>query len=313
MKKLIIEVRVNEYAMRDGNRHVPWTAEELGRDAAEIRAAGAAVIHFHARRDDGTPDHEPASYVAAARAIRDAGDLIMSPTLGQINVGGQIERIRHIIEMAKHPGLKPELAAIDTGSANIDRFDAAAGRFVTTEKIYQNSHETLMLFAEQFRALGVRPVISAWNGPFLRSAAALMQMGLIPEPAYALLVHCEGGLLGGHPATTAGLAAFRSHLPDDRRIEWTVCCKHGNLFPVAMQAIAEGGHVSIGIGDYDYPELGMPTNASLVSEIVRLASLIGREIATPDEARAMLGLVADGSYGANRVRTCHTRQCKRQH
>lgn len=297
MKKLIIEVRVNEYAMREGNPHVPWTAEELGRDAAAIREAGAAVVHFHAREDDGAPDHRPAAYVAAARAIRNASDLIMSPTLGQINVGGQIERIQHIIEMAKHPDIKPELAAIDTGSANIDRFDIATGKFLTTEKIYQNSHETLILFAKEFRALGVRPVISAWNGPFLRSAGALMQMGLIAEPAYALLVHCEGGLLGGHPATSAGLAAFRSHLPDDRRIEWTVCCKHGNLFPVAMQAIAEGGHVSIGIGDYEYPELDMPTNAGLVAEIVRMAKLIGREVATPDEARAMLGLQADSGTG----------------
>lgn len=290
MKKLIIEVRVNEYAMRDGNRHVPWTAEELGRDAAAIREAGAAVIHFHARQADGAPDYEPQAYIAAAREIRNATDLILSPTLGQINVGGQLERIKHIVEMARHDGLKPELAAIDTGSANIDRFDAVAKQFVTSGKVYENSHDTLMLFCREFAKLGVRPVISAWNGPFLRSGAALMEIGLIPEPAYALLVHCEGGLLGGHPATTAGLAAFRSHLPSDKRIEWTVCCKHGNLFAIAMQAIAEGGHVSIGIGDYDYPELGQPTNAELVAEITRMAKLIGREVATPDEARTMLGL-----------------------
>jgi uncharacterized protein (DUF849 family) len=57
-----------------------------------------------------------------------------------------------------------------------------------------------------------------------------------------------------------------------------------------MQAIAEGGHVSIGIGDYDYPELGQPTNADLVREIVRMARLVGRDVATPDDARAMLKL-----------------------
>ena len=290
MKKLIIEVRVNEYAMRDGNVHVPWTADELGRDAVAIRQAGAAVIHFHARQDDGAPSFESADYVAAARAIRNGTDLIMSPTLGQINVGGDQERIKHIVELAQHPGLKPELVAIDTGSANIDRYDAVAKKFLSVDKIYQNSHETLMLFCEEFARLGVRPVISAWNGPFLRSGAALMDMGLIPEPAYALLVHCEGGLLGGHPATTAGLEAFLSHLPADRQIEWTVCCKHGNLFPVAMQAIISGGHVSIGLGDYYYPELQQPTNAALVTEVARLARLIGREVATPDEARAILNL-----------------------
>ena len=70
MKKLIIEIRVNEYAMRDGNPHVPWTAAELGRDARAIRDAGASVIHFHARNDDGTPTHKPADYAAAIRLPR---------------------------------------------------------------------------------------------------------------------------------------------------------------------------------------------------------------------------------------------------
>lgn len=290
MKKLIIEVRVNEYAMRDGNVHVPWTAGELGRDAAAIEEAGAAIIHFHARQDDGSPSFDSADYVAAARAIRNNTDLIMSPTLGQINVGGSQERIKHIVELAQHPDLKPELVAIDTGSANIDRYDPVAKKFLSVDKIYENSHETLMLFCKEFSRLGVRPVISAWNGPFLRSGAALMDMGLIPEPAYALFVHCEGGLLGGHPATTAGLSAFLSHLPAERQIEWTVCCKHGNLFPVAMQAIVSGGHVSIGLGDYDYPELRQPTNAVLVTEVARLARLVGREVATPSQARLILGL-----------------------
>ena len=61
-------------------------------------------------------------------------------------------------------------------------------------------------------------------------------------------------------------------------------------FPIAKRAIAEGGHVSIGIGDYDNSELGRPTNADLVREIMRIARLVGCEIVTPAEARAMLAL-----------------------
>lgn len=290
MKKLIIEVRVNEYAMRTGNPHVPWSAEDLGRDARAIREAGAAIMHFHARGPDGAPAHGTADYAAAIRAIRANSDLVVHPTLGQITVAGQGERIAHIVELARDPALKPEMAAIDTGSANIDIFDAPTATFRTTGKVYVNAHDTLIGFARRFGEIGVMPVISAWNGPFLRSGEALMQMGLVREPAYALLVHCEGGLLGGHPATTDGLRAFLTLLPKGRQVEWTVCCKHGNLFPLAMQAIAEGGHVAIGIGDYDYPELGRPTNADLVREVVRLARLVGRDIATPAEARQMLAL-----------------------
>ena len=253
MKKLIIEVRVNEYAMRDRNPHVPWTAEELGRDAAAIREAGASIIHFHARNPDGSPCHEPAAYAEAIRAIRANSDLLVHPTLGQITVGGQEERLSHVAELAKDPALKPDFIGIDTGSTNIDVYDAATRTFRTTNKVYVNAHDTLMLFMRRFDEWGIKPCLVAWTGPFLRSAGAFLDMGLAREPAYALLVHCEGGILGGHPATSEGLRAFLDHMPKGRRIEWSACCKEGNLFPNAMTAIANGGHVAIGIGDYPYP------------------------------------------------------------
>ena len=290
MKKLIIEVRVNEYAMRAGNPNVPWTAEEIGRDARAIREAGASILHFHARKPDGTPAHATEDYAAAIRAIRVNSDLLVHPTLGQITLGGQQERMRHIIELSKDAALRPDIAAIDTGSTNIDVYDGRAKAFRTADKVYVNAHDTLILFCRILRECGVKPCFSAWTGPFLRTADALLDMELVSEPAYALLVHCEGGILGGHPANSYGLRAFRDHLPQDRQIEWTVCCKEGNLFPAAMTAIAEGGHVAIGIGDYAYPELGQPTNADLVREVVRMAKLVGREVATPLEARRMLGL-----------------------
>jgi uncharacterized protein (DUF849 family) len=290
MKKLIIEVRINEYAMRDGNANVPWTADDIGRDAAAIREAGASILHFHARNGDGSPAHRTEDYAAAIKAIRRNSDLLVHPTLGQITVSGQEQRIAHIVELAKDPALKPDIVAIDTGSANIDIYDSAKRSFRTSNKVYVNSHETLQMFCQRFAEIGVHAIASAWNGPFLRTAGALMEMGLMREPAYVLLVHCEGGLLGGHPATSDGLRSFLSHMPRGKQVEWTVCCKHGNLFPVAMQAIAEGGHVAIGIGDYDYPELGAPTNADLVREIVRMARLVGREVATPAEAREILSL-----------------------
>ena len=87
----------------------------------------------------------------------------------------------------------------------------------------------------------MKPNLVAWTVPFLRSASALLDMEIADEPAYVLLVHCEGGILGGHPGTPQGLEAFLAHMPKDRRIEWTVCCKEGNLFPIAMMSIALGG------------------------------------------------------------------------
>lgn len=290
MDKLIIEVRVNEYAMRDRNPQVPWTAEEIGRDARAIEAAGASIVHFHARGADGAPAHEIADYAASIRAIRSNSSLLINPTLGQITKGGTLERIAHLESFAGDAVLQPEIVGLDPGSTNIDVFDAQAGRFMTDGKVYVNAHSTLIAFTRRFRELGIKAAMACWSIPFLRSTSALLDMGLLDEPAYVLLVHGEAGQLGAHPATPEGLRAYLDHLPRNRRLQWTVCCKGGNLFPLAMTAIASGGHVAIGIGDYDYPELGQPGNADLVHEIARLARLVGRPVATPTETREILGL-----------------------
>jgi uncharacterized protein (DUF849 family) len=289
-KKLVIEVRVNEYAMRDRNPNVPWTAAEIGRDAGEVREAGASILHFHARKPDGAPCHDYEAYAAVIRAIRAASDLIVHPTLGQITLEGDDARIAHIVRLAKDPVLKPEFASVDTGSTNIDIYNPAAKRFVTGDKTYVNTTRTLVHFIETFRAIGVRPAVACWAVPFLRYAEAFLDAGLIEEPLYALLVHTGDAVLGGHPPTEAGLRAFLPFLPRGHRVEWTVNAKPGNLFSIAEVAIREGGHVAIGIGDNPYTELGSPRNAELVRRIVEMAKAHGREIATPDEAREMLAI-----------------------
>lgn len=290
MDKLIIEVRVNEYASK-ANPHVPWSAEEIGRDAAAIRDAGAAIIHYHARKADGAPAHDTATYAAAMREIKArAPELITHPTLGSATIGGVAERIRHIVEMARDPGLKPDLASFDTGSTNMDVYDAARRAFRSTDKVFINATGTVLHFAQAYDAAGVKPAVSCWTMPCVRTAGALLEMGVVREPAYMLLVHGDGGQLGAHLPNAAGLDAFLAAMPQGRRIPWTVACKEGSLLELAGLAISRGGHVAVGLGDYHYEELGSPTNADLVRSIVEMARAAGREVATPAEARRMIGL-----------------------
>ena len=77
-------------------------------------------------------------------------------------------------------------------------------------------------------------------------------------------------------------------LPKNRQVHWSVIAKGTSILPFAETAIYRGGHVSLGLGDYGYPELGAPTNADLVRRVVTLAKEAGREIATPQDARQML-------------------------
>jgi len=288
MGKLIIEVRVNEYMMRDVNPHVPWTADDLARDAAALQAAGASMLHFHARNPDGSPAHGYETYRDAIRGIRNASDLILHPTLGQITLQGDEARVAHILRLAED-NLTPEFASVDLGSTNIDIYDPVAKSYTSTSKTYVNTTGTLIHLMKTFAKAGVRPVIACWSIPFVRTIEPFFDMGLLSGPAYVLLIHTGGGQLGGHPPTPAGLRAFLDVMPD-RPIQWSVCSKPGNLFPTAAQAIQLGGHVSIGIGDHTYAELGAPTNAELVRRVVELAKSYGREVASPDEARRMLGV-----------------------
>ena len=115
-------------------------------------------------------------------------------------------------------------------------------------------------------------------------------MGVFAEPVWCELVLTEGGILAGHPGTIKGLEAFLDFIPQDGNWQWSVMSYGGNLFPIAAAAMERGGHVSIGLGDYHYRELEFPNNARLVARVVQLARDMGREIATPGEARQRLGV-----------------------
>lgn len=100
----------------------------------------------------------------------------------------------------------------------------------------------------------------------------------------------EGGLLAGNPGTVRGLEAMADFIPSDLQLHWSVMSVGGNLFPIVGAALERGGHVAIGLGDYPYSELGTPRNADLVERIAQMARETGREIATPSEAREILGV-----------------------
>jgi 3-keto-5-aminohexanoate cleavage enzyme len=292
VQKLIIEARVNEYMMREqGNMNVPYSPAEIARDAAACREAGAAILHFHARKPDGSPDHDAAAYADTVRRIRDASDILVHPTLGYVTLDASGEqRLEHVLAMTKDRAHAPHFAPMDMGSLNVDRYNAQARRFETTNLIYKNSTETLTYFAKNIRAAGLKPYLVVWTVGFMRYAETFMELGLLDEPGYVCFCLTDNTYLGGHPGTLKGLQAHLDFLPEHKRVEWTVVNFGGNLFALAAAIIAQGGHISIGLGDYTYNELGMPTNAELVRRVRDIAKELGREVATPDDAKRILGM-----------------------
>jgi uncharacterized protein (DUF849 family) len=291
MKKMILEARINEYAMRDPNPHVPWTADEIAETAARCRAEGAAIVHFHARSEDGSPLHTAEAYAEIIRKIRSKSDILVHPTLGWFsNDDDPAGRAGCVTKLALDPGTKPDIAPIDTGSTNLETYDPVARSFSHADRVYINRTDTLELYAREFRRSGIKPQIVCWSVGFMRRALALMDMGLVDEPACFLLNMTDGPYLTGHPGTPEGLRAHLRFLPSGRRIEWIANIVGGNLLNLAEMAARQGGNLAPGIGDHPYEEIGCPSNEEVVRIAARTARAAGRELATPDDVRDMLRL-----------------------
>ena len=291
MKKMILEARINEYAMRDENPNVPWTPDEIAESAARCREAGASIVHFHARKPDGSPEHSVEVYADIIRKIRAKSDILIHPTLGWFaNDEDPAGRTKCVTTLAKDPATKPDFAPIDTGTINLDQYDPSTKTFSHTERVYKNRTDTLELYAREFRVAGIKPVLVCWSVGFVRRAAALIEMGLIDEPAYFLLNMTDGPYITGHPGTPAGLEAHLRFLPKNRRLEWASNVVGGDLLKLTAMSAERGGHIAPGIGDYAYRELGCPTNEQVVSMAAAGARKAGREIASVEDTRELLGL-----------------------
>ena len=143
--------------------------------------------------------------------------------------------------------------------------------------------------AERLKGWGVKPQASLWTLSHARLMGGFRDAGLLDGPVWAICYLVGEHWLFGHPPTSSGLRAFTDNLPAGD-IEWSVLGLDTNLLRMAPEIIAQGGHVSLGLGDYAYDELGRPSNAELVRKLVAIAEAMGREVATPREARAILGI-----------------------
>ena len=290
-QKLIIEVRINEGTPRDISPNVPYSPEEIADQAVECWRHGASVVHFHARDPaTGAQSTEVGHYADAVRRIKHDSDLITFPTLGASLLPTVDERIAHIVEIAKDPATRPDCVPVDMLTTNLDRYDAERKVFLSGDRVYLNTTNMLTYLCESMKAIGVTPMSMMWNIAGVRLTEAFLEMGLYSEPMPCELTLFADGFPGyGHPATIRGLHALLDFFPARAaNWQWFLSVIGGNAFPALAGAIECGGHVAIGVADHAYPELGFPTNAELVTRVVEMARSMGREIATPVEARAML-------------------------
>lgn len=292
MDKLIIDARLNEYTFREPNPNIPFSPEEIARDAAACCEAGASIVHYHARDpESGAPSADPALYAESARRIRGACDAIIMPTLGANTVVDLDARISHIESMAKEHETRADLVPLDLASISLGMWRPGMSEVGGDDLVYYNSVAALKALAARAQAVGAKPMAAIWNVGSLRLLEAFVETGVLPGTIFAELFTTEGGLIAGHPGTPRGLEALIDFVPDSVDCVWAAACYGANALPLVELAIERGGHVAIGLGDYAYPEIGdgVPTNAEVIAEVASIARRKGREIATPSEARARLG------------------------
>jgi 3-keto-5-aminohexanoate cleavage enzyme len=268
VEPLIITVApVGAEVTPDQTPYLPVTPAQLGETARAVRAAGASIVHVHCRNDDGTNTHDVERFRAAREAIGAASDLIV-----QFSTGGAIGMTPE--ERAAPLVLRPEMATLTCGTVNFG------------DAVFENSFPIMRGILAEMDAHGVTPELEVFDLGHLSNAKRLAREGVLRLPQHVDFVL---GVPGGLDASVEYLVDCVRALPSG--CTWSVAGIGRMQLPLAAAAIVMGGHVRVGLEDNIYYSKGrLARNEELVARVVRLAAELGRPIATPDEARRMLGL-----------------------
>jgi 3-keto-5-aminohexanoate cleavage enzyme len=250
--------------------YVPLTPEEIINDTYEAYQLGASVVHVHARDKQGRPTHEKEIFKEIFEGIKKkCPDIVIcATTSGRINP--QVEHRAEVLE------LSPEMASLTVGSLN---FPQAAS---------VNPLQTIKSLATKIKERGIIPELEIFEAGFINTAKYLAKKGILERPLHFCLLL---GSLGSIPANISDLAYLVGSLPLGST--WSATGIGRFQIQINTAAILMGGHVRVGIEDsifYNYPSKELATNKKLVERIVRISRELNRDIATPAEAREILGL-----------------------
>jgi 3-keto-5-aminohexanoate cleavage enzyme len=283
---VIIEAAINGFTPVTRNPNVPRTAGEIAADALECMAAGAAIVHNHGAVF-GDPEAVAAEYLAAWTPVfTERPDALLYPTA---NVVDGLLDVRHLELLAATDLLRVSLC--DPGSLNLGGVDVSGVPVGTY--VYANSFDSIGVQMEQATRDRVGPSLAIYEPGFLRCALAWWRAGRLPAGSmFKFYLSTDRGYMGapfGLPATLGGLEAYLD-LMGDCPVPWAVSVVGGDVVAsgLAQEAVERGGHIHLGLEFFDGDRT--PTNAALVREAVEVCERLGVEVATPDEAAAILDL-----------------------
>ncbi|MBW1997255.1 MAG: 3-keto-5-aminohexanoate cleavage protein [Deltaproteobacteria bacterium] len=277
--------------------YLPITPQQLIDEAARCEQAGATVVHIHARDpDNGKPTTDIEIYREILSGIKAKTNLVVTVTTGGTATMTPEERIAVVRE------LKPEMATFNAGSMNFAlypvlnkykefKYDWEKDFLASTEGfIFPNTFTSLKVFCKTMNEVNTRPELEIYDVGHITNLKQIMDEGFLKKPIYLQFVL---GILGGIQATVGNLV----HLVNTARqtfgdFQWSVCAAGRHSFSMGVVNMVMGGNMRVGLEDNLYLGKGelAKSNAELVEKAIRFARELGLEVATPDDARQMLGL-----------------------
>lgn len=254
---------------RENNPNIPYTTAEIADSAIGAARAGATVAHLHVREDDGTPSGRPELFVDVIERIRAESEI-----LTMVSTGGSNDMT--IEERTTGLEAKPDISGVESGSMNF-----GDETFITPPPAGRG-------IAKRAQDAGIALEVEVFDVGHVVSAVRWLEQGVIESPMTINLVF---GVPGGIDASPEALDAMLRPLPPETF--WTVTCigrHHQRMLALALLRGAPG--IRTGLEDVAYISRGVhaPSNAALVEMAVGLAGTLGREVATQEQTRELLGL-----------------------
>ena len=273
MEKLIITAAIcGAEVTKEQNPAVPYTVEEIVREAKSAVDAGAAIVHLHVREDNGTPTQSRARFQECEDAIYKAcPNVILIPSTGGAVGMTPDERLQ-----STDTTPIPEMATLDCGTCNFG------------DEIFDNTMPTMRAFGKRMIERGIKPEYECFEMGHLDTILTMARKGEVPGAP--MQFNFVLGVPGCTPATVDNLCWLVKNIPAGST--WTSTGIGRHAFTLAAPTIVMGGNVRVGFEDNLYLERGVlaKSNGELVDKVVRMAKLLGRPVATSDEAREILGL-----------------------
>lgn len=278
--------------------HLPVTADEIAEAAIDAAAAGAAIVHLHARNPaDGRPDQDPALFEPFLKSIRERTDAIINLTTGGHPSMTLEERLRPALRF------EPEVASLNMGTMSfglfpmIDRYQTFKHEWeprvleASRDLVFKNSYKDIEDLLGLLTPLGTRFEFECYDTAHLYNLAHFLNRGLVKPPLFVQTCFGILGGIGSHPDDVQHMKRTADRLFGDQ-YEWSVLAAGARQMAVVTMAASMGGNVRVGLEDslWGGPGRLAGSNAEQVATARGIVEAVGLSVASPAEAREILHL-----------------------